>query len=87
MHNTPIRTVVGEVTDFLASNPTPEDIIAYQLPQDLGQRAHDLLDKNGEDELSEAERAAIVEFMQMDQMMMLLKAKTRLKTKHDTNIW
>jgi hypothetical protein len=44
----PIRTVFSVITDFLASEPTPEQIIAYRLPPDLEARAHELLDRNGE---------------------------------------
>ena len=56
MQNVPIRTVFGEITDFLATNPTPEEIVAYELPEDLQARAHELLDKNGEGELTPEEQ-------------------------------
>ena len=45
MQTAPVRTVFGEIIDFLATNPTPEAIIAYRLPDDLEARAHELLDK------------------------------------------
>lgn len=45
MQNTPTRTVFSEITDFLATNPTPEEIIAYRLPDYLQERAHELLEK------------------------------------------
>ena len=48
MQNTPLRTVFGEITDFLATNPSLEEIIAYRLPDDLQNRAHYLLERNGE---------------------------------------
>lgn len=76
-----IRTVFGVITDFLASNPTPEAIIAYRLPEDLERRAHELLERNGEDELSFEERQEMYDFMRIDQMMSMLKAKMRLKLK------
>lgn len=47
MQNIPTCTVFREITDFLATNPTPKAIIAYRLPDDLQQRAHELLDKMG----------------------------------------
>lgn len=67
------------VTDFLASNPSPQEIIAYKLPPELEARAHDLLDRNGEGELSPVEVQEMQEFMKFDEIMSLLKAKTRLK--------
>jgi len=39
MLNTPARTVFDEITDFLATEPSPQQIIAYHLPDDLQQRA------------------------------------------------
>lgn len=81
MQNVPIRTVFGEITDFLATNPTPEEIVAYKLPEDLQARAHELLDKNGEGELTPEEHDEMMDFARMDQMMSLLKIKMRIKLK------
>lgn len=82
MQNTPVRTVFGVITDFLATNPTPEEIIAYQLPDDLQARAHALLEKNGEGQLTPDETKEMLDFARIDNMMTLLKAKTRLKLKN-----
>lgn len=79
MLNAPVRSVFGEITDFLATNPTPEAIIAYQLPDDLQERAHYLLDLNGEGELTPEERDEMFDFVRVDDMMTLLKAKMKLK--------
>lgn len=84
MQNTPIRTVFGEITDFLATNPTPEAIVAYELPEDLQARAHELLDKNGEGELTPEEHDEMMDFARMDQMMSLLKIKMRIKLKQQS---
>jgi hypothetical protein len=81
MESTPIRTVFGEITDFLATNPTPEAIIAYRLPDHLQERAHHLLELNGEGQLSETERDEMFDFVRVDEMMSLLKAKMKLKLK------
>jgi hypothetical protein len=79
----PVRTVFTEITDFLATNPTPEAIVAYQLPADLKARAHDLLERNGEDELTVEERDEMLDFVRIDQMLSLLKIKMRMKLKND----
>ncbi|MDX1991869.1 MAG: hypothetical protein SF029_05745 [bacterium] len=83
MQKTPVRSIFGEITDFLATNPTPEAIIAYRLPDDLEERAHDLLERNGEDELTPEEREELWDFVRIDEFMSLLKAKLRLKLKQD----
>lgn len=79
MQNAPARTIFGEITDFLATNPTPEAIIAYQLPDDLQARARELLDKNGEGDLSPAEYNEMMDFARIDTMLLLLKAKMKRK--------
>lgn len=81
MLNAPARTVFGAITDFLATNPTPEEIIAYRLPDDLQKRSHELLELNGEDELTAEERDELSDYIRVDEMMSLLKAKMKLKLK------
>ena len=81
MQNAPSRSIFGEITDFLATNPTPEEIIAYRLPDDLQARAHELLDKNGEGELTPEEHIEMMDFARVDNMLLLLKAKMKRKLK------
>ncbi len=81
MENIPVRSVFSEITEFLATNPTPEEIIAYRLPDELNERAHHLLDLNGEDELTSEERDEMMDFVRIENMMMLLTAKMKLKLK------
>ncbi|PJF23872.1 MAG: hypothetical protein CUN53_20695 [Phototrophicales bacterium] len=79
MLNAPTRTVFDVITDFLASEPTPQEVIAYHLPDDLQERLDNLLDKNGEDLLTSEEREELAEFMNADEMFSLLKTKMKLK--------
>ncbi len=79
MLNAPVRTVFDVITDFLATEPSPQEIIAYHLPDDLQQRLDDLLNKNGEDLLTPAEREELHEFLNADEMFSLLKTKMKLK--------
>ena len=85
MLGTPIRTVFDVITDFLASEPTPQQIIEYRLPDDLQDRAHQLLDKNGEGELTPDEHKEMLDYARLDNMMALLKAKVKLKLKKHLN--
>lgn len=81
MQNAPTRTVFDVITDFLAKEPSPQEIIAYHLPADLQQRLDDLLDKNGEDLLTPEEQEELFTFLKADQMFSLLKTKMKLKLK------
>ena len=81
MLDAPVRTVFGEVTDFLATNPTPEAIVAYRLPEFLQTRAVELAEKNGEGQLTPEDYEEMMDFVRIDQMMSLLKVKMRIKLK------
>ena len=81
MQNTPTRTVFDVITDFLATEPSPQEIIAYHLPDDLQQRADYLAELNGEDQLRPSEREELDEFLKVDRMFSLLKTKMKLKLK------
>lgn len=81
MPQAPAQTVFSVITDFLATNPTPEEIIAYRLPEDLEARAHQLLELNSEGELTAVERDEMHDYIRVDEMLSLLKAKMRVKLK------
>ncbi len=79
MPGTVTRTVFDVITDFLASDPTAEELIAYHLPDDLQARVDKLVERNGEGQLTFDEQQELFDFMRADEMMALLKAKTKLK--------
>lgn len=81
MQHIPTRTVFDVITDFLATEPTPQEIIAYHLPDDLQERADYLAELNGEDQLTPREREELDEFVKADRMFSLLKTKMKLKLK------
>lgn len=77
MQAAPARTVFDVITDFLATQPSPQAIIDYYLPSDLQQRLDDLLDRNGEALLTPAEREELQLFLNADEMFSLLKTKMK----------
>ena len=52
MQNVPVKTVFDAITDFLASDPTSQEIIAYHMPDEFQQRLDELLERNGEGQLT-----------------------------------
>ena len=74
-----IQTVFDVITDFLASDPSPEDILAYRLPTELEKRAVSLLERHGNDELTYEEKQEMFDFVRADDMLTLLKAKIRMR--------
>lgn len=79
MQAAPTRTVFDVITDFLAAEPSPQAIVDYFLPDDLQRRLDDLLDRNGEDLLTPAEREELQLFLNADEMFSLLKTKMKRK--------
>lgn len=83
MHNTPVQTVFDVLTDFLATQPSLEDLLAYHLPDDLQARVDELVERNGEGQLTFDDQQELFDFMRADEMMGLLKAKAKLKMRND----
>jgi hypothetical protein len=79
MESAPPVAILDIVTDFLATNPTPEENIAFRFSAELEKHLHELLDRNGEGELTPVEREELNNIVRADTMMSLHKAKTRLK--------
>ena len=71
--------IFDEVVDFLTSAPSSEDIIAYQLPQQLVERFNDLAQRNKRDQLSKAEFRELEEFLRMNHLITRMKNRARGK--------
>lgn len=69
--------VYREMLDFLASQPAPEQILAFQLSLAVQERLADLLEKNREEELSEAEVAELDVYELVHHSVIRLKAQAR----------
>ena len=75
----PTDTLFEEITDFLASAPTKEQIVAFAPSEMLDQRLHELLEKNGLGEITPSEREELDEFLRMNHLLKMIKLKARLK--------
>lgn len=62
MQNTPTQTVFDVLTDFLASEPTKQELLDYHLPDDLQARVDALVEKNGEGQLTFDEQQELYDF-------------------------
>jgi hypothetical protein len=77
-------TITDVISDFLASAPSLEDIIAFRLPEAVEQRALELLELNRRGLMTAEERAEMEKFGQMGHLMTRVKAKGRLHLHHVT---
>ena len=77
--NLEVSAIVDEVLDFLASTPTPEQIVAYQPSKASQGRLRALLNKKQSGGLTAEEQAEFDEFSQINHFMSLLKTRARQK--------
>ena len=75
----PTRDVFAVITEFLASDPSEDELLVYKLPDDLQERLSYLLYQNREAELTCEERHELNDIMRADEMMSKLKLKTKLR--------
>jgi hypothetical protein len=68
-----------EVDEFIMSNPSPEQIISFQMSAALQERAVELLKQNREGELTLEELTELDEFTAIEKFMRRLKAKALAK--------
>src|ERR1043166_48631 len=74
--------VFEEMIDFLISSPTRDQIITYKVSSRAQERLAELLDKNREEGLSDAENAELDAYEQVDYVMSLMKAREHLGDKN-----
>lgn len=73
------RTVFDVVTDFLASRPTDEEMLAYKIPPDLQARLDRLIEIDATSRLTAAQREELGDFYFVDDVMTRLRAKINLR--------
>ena len=73
----PPLLVLEEVADFLASRPTPDEILDFRPSNAAQERARELLAKSSAGELTLEEDQELAQFDQIERLMRLLKARVR----------
>jgi hypothetical protein len=73
----PAYQAASEVIDFLTSNPSNEAVRAYKLSEDFQQRVEMLLKKNTSGVISENELAELDDYLKLEHVMGMVKAKLR----------
>jgi hypothetical protein len=66
--------IYREILDFLASQPTPEEIVAFRPTPEMQARLTTLLDRSRAGFLTPAEQAELDEFERIEHVLVLLKA-------------
>ena len=66
--------IYREILDFLASQPTPDEIMAFRPTPEMQQRLATLLTRSQAGQLLPAEQAELDEFERIEHVLVLLKA-------------
>ena len=68
---------VDEVADFLASQPSREELLAYRASESAEERLQELLAKQRDSELTHEESLDLAQFQQTEILLRLIKARLR----------
>lgn len=66
-----------ELVDFIAGGSTPQDVVAFQPSDATKSRVADLLYRQKQGSLSADETAELEQFLQIEHVMRLAKARAR----------
>lgn len=71
--------LVDSLVNLLTSSPKPADVLAYKVPVGLQERASFLLEKNREGTLTEAEKEELDQFVFIEHIFRMAKARARIQ--------
>lgn len=75
----PPKQLFDEITDFLASAPDTDALLAFTPSDALVGRLDELLEKNKISGLSQDERAELDEFLRMNHLLKMVRLKAKLR--------
>lgn len=67
--------------DRVVETMTPEEILAFRVSDEEQERVDELLDRNNENQLTEAEQRELEQIAQFEELMTLLKVRAAYKLK------
>ena len=74
-------TAYDQFLEYLAQKVTPDDILAFQAPQEQQERLNELTEKNKSDTLTPEERTELDEILAFNRLMTLLKTRAYIVSK------
>jgi hypothetical protein len=66
-----------EIVDFIADGTTPESVVAFRPTKAAIQRVEDLISKSRDGVVSSEEQAELDDYLQLEHLMVLAKARAR----------
>ncbi len=78
-HQADLGAIYDEVADFLASAPTPEQIVAFRLSDSSERFVSALLEANRTRGLTQSERSALDDYARVERLMQAIKVRAFAK--------
>ena len=78
----PSEPVYFELLDFIAGGTTPEDVANFRPSVAAQARVSELMERERQATLTPEETAELDEFMHLEHLLRMAKAKARLKLAH-----
>ena len=72
-----------ELIDFIAAGSKPDDVVAYEPSQSAKNRVTDLIHKEKTDGLTAEEKSELDNYIQLEHIMRLAKARARRYVIHE----
>ncbi len=83
MVDAPTRTVFDVVTDFFASQPTDEELLAYELPPQQQARLDGLIEIDANSRLTAAQREELGDYRFVEDILARVKVKVTQRLKQE----
>jgi hypothetical protein len=81
MDAAPLSPVYDHFLSFVVEKATPREVLAFDIPADLRERAVDLLDKQDAGTLTPQEADELAQMQQVDRLVSALKARALAASK------
>ena len=69
-----------EIIDFLAAGSTPDSLLAFRPSPKTTQRVEELVEKNKQGTISVEEQSELDDYLQLEYLLILAKARARQHT-------
>ena len=79
--STPLTSIFDHFVDFLVEKASPQEILAFQIPEPDKRRAMDLLDKQDLGDLTPEEESELDQMRETDRLISILKARASVAIK------
>jgi len=83
MVDAPAKSVFDVATDFFASQPTDEELLAYELPPDQQARLNELIEIDANSRLTAAQREEFGDYRFVEDILARVKVKIRQRLERE----